>query len=135
MNETKEILDSVHTVAVVGLSNRESRPSHQVAAFLQRAGYRVIPVNPLCAGTEVLDELCYASLADIPADIEVDMVDVFRRSKFAGGVVDEAIARGAKAVWLQLGVIDEAAAARAESAGLLVAMDRCPAIEHRRIYA
>lgn len=135
MNETREILDSVHTVAVVGLSDRESRPSNQVGAFLQRAGYRVIPVNPRCAGTDILGEPCYASLADIPDDIEVDMVDVFRRSKFAGEVVDAAIERGAKAVWLQLGVIDEAAAARAESAGLLVAMDRCPAIEYRRIYA
>lgn len=134
MNETKQILDAARTIAIVGLSDRPSRPSHQVAQFLQRVGYRIVPVNPRCEGTEVLGEMCYSSLAEIPADIEIDMVDVFRRSEFAGDVVDAAIVRGAAAVWMQLGVIDEAAAERAETAGLMVAMDRCPAIEHRRFY-
>ncbi|MEA3019539.1 MAG: uncharacterized protein QOI47_1063 [Actinomycetota bacterium] len=93
----------------------------------------MIPVNPTCAGTEVLGEHCYPTLADIPSEITVDVVDIFRRSALAGVHVDEAIVRGVRGVWLQLDVIDEAAAARARDAGLLVVMDRCPAIELPRL--
>ena len=124
------ILDECRTIAVVGLSSKSSRPSHGVAAYMQRAGYRVIPVNP--NETEVLGEKAYASLADVPEKIE--LVDVFRRSEEAGAAVDQAIAVGAKAVWLQEGVIDHAAANRAMNAGLLVVMDRCWLKEHMRRY-
>ncbi len=118
-------LQETSTWAVVGCSPDPSRDSHRIAALLQRRGFRVIPVNP--GVPEVLGERCYASLEEVPEP--VDVVDVFRRSSLAGTHVDEAIAIGARAVWLQLGVIDEAAAARARDAGLRVVMDRCPAIE------
>jgi hypothetical protein len=124
----KRILDECRTIAVVGLSSKSTRPSHGVAAYMQRAGYRVIPVNP--NESEVLGEKAYASLAEVPEAI--DLVDVFRRSEEAGAAVDEAIAIGAKAVWLQEGVIDAAAAQRALDAGLLVVMDRCWLKEHLR---
>jgi predicted CoA-binding protein len=114
-------------VAVVGLSSDPSRPSNDVAAYLQRNGYEIIPVNPV--ETEVLGERAYASLSDIPEPPEV--VDVFRRSEFVSPIVDEAIKVGAKAVWLQQGVINEEAARKAREAGLLVVMDRCMKIEHR----
>ena len=125
------ILESVRTIAVVGASPRRERPSHRVMAYLQRRGYRTIPVNPNAAGGTINGERCYASLAEVPE--QVDMVDVFRRPEFAGGVVDEAITVGAKVVWMQLGVRDDAAAARAEDAGLEVVMNRCPAIEIPRL--
>lgn len=124
MNETetiKQILKDCKTIAVVGLSSSPYRPSNGVAAFMQRKGYRVIPVNP--NETEVLGEKSYAKLADVPE--KIDLVDIFRRSDEAGNAVDEAIELGAKAVWLQEGVIDESAAERAENEGLLVVMDRC----------
>src|SRR3979490_3120932 len=124
----KRILDECRTIAVVGLSSTPARPSHGVAAYMQRAGYRVIPVNP--NEREVLGEKAYGSLAEAPEGI--DLVDVFRRSEEAGVAVDEAIAIGAKAVWLQEGVIDHAAAQRAVNAGLLVVMDRCWLKEHAR---
>ena len=127
----RDLLTSVWTIAVVGASPRPHRPSHGVMRYLQRQGYRAIPVNPFAAGDSILGERCYARLADIPEP--VDMVDIFRRSEVAGAAVDEAIAVGAKAVWLQLGVIDTAAAARAEAGGLKVVMDRCPAIEIPRL--
>ena len=127
----RDILTSVRTIAVVGASPRRERPSHRVMAYLQRRGYRAIPVNPNAAGGTILDETCYASLAEVPEPI--DMVDVFRRSERAGEAVDAAIAAGAKAVWLQLGVRDDAAAARAEARGLKVVMNRCPAIEIPRL--
>jgi len=125
------ILEGVRTIAVVGASPRRGRPSHGVMAYLQRHGYRTIPVNPNAAGETINGETCYASLAEVPESI--DMVDVFRRSEAAGAVVDEAIAVGAKIVWMQLGVRDGAAAARAEAHGLKVVMNRCPAIEIPRL--
>ena len=117
----RQILDECRTIAVVGLSSNPLRPSHGVAAYMQRQGYRVIPVNPFEA--QVLGEKCYATLAEVPE--KIDLVDIFRRAEDAGAVVDEAIALGVRAVWLQEGVIDEAAAQRAQTAGLLVVMDRC----------
>lgn len=122
------ILDGSRTFAVVGASPDPGRASHGVMGVLERHGYRVIPVNP--DATEVRGNRAYPDLASIPE--AVDVVDIFRRSEAAGAHVDEAIAIGAKAVWMQLGVIDEAAAQRARDAGLDVVMDRCPAIELRR---
>jgi uncharacterized protein len=127
----RSILTSVRTIAVVGASPRPERPSHGVMRFLQRRGYRAIPVNPFAAGGEILGEPVYARLADIGEP--VDMVDIFRRSEMAGVAVDEAIAIGATVVWMQLGVRDDAAARRAEAAGFKVVMDRCPAIEIPRL--
>lgn len=127
----REVLEGTRTWAVVGLSPDPGRDSHRVARFLQSRGYRVIPVNPALAGQEVLGERAYARVEDIGEP--VDVVDVFRRSEQAGAHVDEAIRIGARAVWLQLGVIDEAAAERAREAGLMVVMDRCPAIELPRL--
>lgn len=122
------IFDESRTIAVVGLSSKPTRPSHGVAGYMQRAGYRIIPVNP--NEVEVLGEVAYASLSEVSR--KIDLVDVFRRSEEAGTAVDEAIAVGAKAVWLQEGVIDYAAAQRAVDAGLLVVMDRCWLKEHVR---
>ncbi|HEX4775999.1 MAG TPA: CoA-binding protein [Acidimicrobiia bacterium] len=132
MNRDDEIdrVLSYRTWAVVGCSPDPRRDSHEVAAKLRQWGYDVIPVNP--AVDEVLGERCYASVHDIPDDVRVDVVDVFRRADRAGAHVDEAIAIGARAVWLQLGVVDHDAAGRAEAAGLTVVMDRCPAIEYPR---
>jgi predicted CoA-binding protein len=127
----RDILTSVRTIAVVGASPRRERPSHGVMAYLQRHGYRTIPVNPNAANGKIHGETVYARLADVPEPI--DMVDVFRRPEAAGGVVDEAISAGAKVVWMQLGVRDAAAAARAEARGLKVVMNRCPAIEIPRL--
>jgi predicted CoA-binding protein len=127
----REILTRARTIAIVGASPRSHRPSHGVMRYLQRQGYRTIPVNPFACDGDILGERCYASLADIPEP--VDMVDIFRRREFAGAAVDDAIATGAKFVWMQLGVVDPAAAARAEKAGLKVVMNRCPAIEIPRL--
>ena len=127
----RRILGETRTIAVVGASPRSARPSHGVMAYLQRRGYRTIPVNPFAAGQTINGETCYARLADIPEPI--DMVDVFRRTEAVGGVVDEAVAIGARFVWMQLGVRDDAAAARAEARGIAVVMDRCPAIEIPRL--
>jgi predicted CoA-binding protein len=126
-----DVLGSTHVWAVVGCSPDPSRDSHRIASLLQSHGYRVIPVNPTV--DSVLGERSYASLADVPPSEGVEVVDVFRRSELAGAHVDEAIAIGARAIWLQLGVIDEAAAARAREAGLQVVMNRCPAIELPRL--
>ena len=125
------VLRESRTWAVVGCSPDPARDSHDVAAFLKGSGYRIIPVNPMCHDDEILGERCYPDLASVPEPI--DVVDIFRRSSAAGVHVDEAIAMGAKAVWLQLGVIDEAAADPARAAGLDVVMDRCPKIELPRL--
>jgi uncharacterized protein len=124
------ILTSVKTIALVGWSPKPDRPSHRVAAFLKARGYRVIPVNPRQAGQVALGETVVATLAEAGP---VDMVDIFRRSEEAGAVADQAVRIGAKVVWMQLGVIDEAAASRARAAGLKVVMNRCPAIEIPRL--
>lgn len=127
------MLTETRTWAVVGCSPDPRRDSHRVARVLQERGFRVIPVNP--HADEVLGQRCYPSLDEIPAQETIDVVDIFRRADQAGVHVDEAIARGARAVWMQLGVIDEAAARRALDAGLEVVMDRCPAIELPRLAA
>jgi len=124
-----KILQSARTIAVVGLSPHPGRPSHGVARYLQRAGYKIVPVNPLVE--QVLGERAYASLREVPQP--VDVVDVFRRSEFVGPIVDDAIAIKAHAVWLQDGVIDEAAATRARAAGLDVVMDDCMMRRHARL--
>jgi predicted CoA-binding protein len=124
----KRILDECKTIAVVGLSSNPTRPSFGVARYMQQRGYRIIPINPNEA--EVLGEKAYADLADAPE--KFDLVDIFRRSEEAGAHVDEAIRLGARAVWLQEGVIDEDAAARALEAGLMVVMDRCILKEHMK---
>src|SRR6516162_9486742 len=126
-----DILESVRTVAVVGASPRPERPSHRVMAYLQRRGYRAIPVNPFAVGSKINGETCYARLADVPEP--VNMVDVFRRSAAAGEVVDAAIANGVKTIWMQLGVRDDVAADRAEAQRIMVVMNRCPAIEIPRL--
>jgi predicted CoA-binding protein len=125
------VLTTTRTWAVVGCSPDPGRDSNRIARLLQRRGFRVIPVN--LAADELLGERCYPSVTDIPAAERVEVVDIFRRADQAGGHVDEAIAAGARAVWLQLGVVDEEAAQRALDAGLLVVMDRCPAIELPRL--
>jgi uncharacterized protein len=127
----RDILTGARTIAVVGASPRPHRPSHGVMRYLQLQGYRTIPVNPFAAGGTILGERCYGALGEIGEP--VDIVDIFRRSEAAGAVVDAAIAIGAKAVWMQLGVVDAAAASRAEAQGLKVVMDRCPAIEIPRL--
>ena len=126
-----ELLTNARTSAVVGASDRPDRPSYGVMKFLQKHGYRVIPVNPQITGEHIDGEYVWRELAQIGEPI--DIVDVFRRSDAAGEAVDQAIAVGAKAVWLQLGVIDEAAAARAEAAGLKVVMNHCIKIELLRL--
>ena len=123
----EKILKDSKTIAVVGLSSKPNRPSHGVARYLQAQGYRIIPVNPMVE--EVLGERSYSDLASVPE--EVDVVDIFRRPEHVPAIVEAAIAKGAKAVWMQEGVIHEEAAARAEAAGLLVVMDRCMFKEHR----
>jgi predicted CoA-binding protein len=129
--EIAALLRETRTIAMVGASDRPDRPSNGVMKFLVDRGYRVLPVNPQITGEHVHGEYVWRELAQIGEPI--DMVDIFRRPQAAGEAVDEAIAVGAKSVWLQLGVINEEAAARAEAAGLKVVMDRCPVIEIRRL--
>jgi len=131
MNEPEtiqRILDECRTIAVIGLSSDVRRPSNRVAAYMKQSGYRIIPVNPF--ETDVHGEKAYGHLSEVPD--KVDLVDIFRRSDKAGEAVDDAIEAGATAVWLQEGVIDDAAAKRAEDAGLLVVMDRCWLVERYR---
>jgi len=125
------LLSAPLTWAVVGCSPSPHRDSHRIAALLKDRGNTIVPVNPRAAGEEILGERCRPSLTELGE--RVDVVDIFRRADAAGAHVDEAIAIGARAVWMQLGVIDEAAADRARAAGLRVVMDRCPAIEVRRL--
>jgi uncharacterized protein len=129
--DIKEIITTYHTIAVVGLSPDQGKASYEVAAYLQRAGFRVIPVNPACQ--EILGERCYPTLADIPDEVEI--VDVFRRSEFLPEIVEQAIAKKAKVVWMQEGIVNQPAAQRAEEAGLAVVMDRCLLKEHHRLAA
>jgi predicted CoA-binding protein len=124
-----ELLKSSRTIAVVGLSSRRVRPSYGVAEYMQHNGYRIIPVNP--QEQTVLGEKCYPDLDSIPD--RVDIVDIFRRSEFVPGIVDAAIRIGARAVWMQEGVVHEAAAEKAAAAGLAVVMDRCILKEHRHL--
>ena len=128
MNQIAEILRKARTIAVVGLSHKRYRPSYGVSEYMQRAGYRIIPVNP--HETEILGERCYPDLDSVP-DL-VDIVDIFRRSEFVPDIVEAAIRKGAKAIWMQEGVVHEAAARRAAEAGVLVLMDRCILKDHRR---
>lgn len=127
--EISRILKSYRNIAVVGLSPKANRPSYQVAAYLLAAGYNVIPVNP--GQVEVLGRTCYPDLLAIQEPVEI--VDIFRRSEEVGVVVDQAIAIGAKVVWMQLGIVNEAAAAQARRAGLTVIMDRCLKIDHQSL--
>jgi len=135
--ELLAILRATRTIAMVGASPKWNRPSYFAMKYLQEKGYRVIPVNPGHAGKEILGETVYASLSDIPD--RFDMVDIFRNSEAAGPITDEAIAlakeKGIKVVWMQIGVINEAAAERARAAGLTVVMNRCPKIEFGRLHA
>jgi predicted CoA-binding protein len=126
LDQIRELLRTTRTIAVVGLSDNPARPSHGVAAYLKRQGYRIIPVNP--AVKEVLGEKAYSRLEDVPD--KIDVVDVFRRSEHVPEIVDSAIAIGATAVWMQDGVVHEEAAARARAAGLFVVMDRCMLRDH-----
>jgi predicted CoA-binding protein len=129
--EIHDLLANTRTIAMIGASDRPDRPSWDVMRFLQGWGYRVIPVNPQITGEHVHGEYVWRELSQIGEP--VDMVDIFRRPQAAGEAVDEAIAAGAKSVWLQMGVINEEAAARAEAAGLKVVMDRCPKIDLPRL--
>ena len=129
--DIKALLEGVKTIAMIGASDRPDRPSYGVMAYLQSRGYRVIPVNPQITGEHIHGEYVFRELSQI--GVEVDLVDIFRRPQAAGEAVDEAIAAGVPAVWLQIGVINHEAAARAEAAGLKVVMDRCPKIEIPRL--
>ena len=129
MNRIHQILAEAHTIAVVGLSSKRFRPSYGVTEYMQRAGYRIIPVNP--HETEILGEKCYPDLDAVPD--AVDIVNIFRRPAFVADIVDAAIRKGAKVVWMQEGVVDEEAAQKAEAAGLTVVMDRCILKDHRRM--
>jgi predicted CoA-binding protein len=132
------IFARTRTIAVVGVSRNEIRPSFYVARYLRLKGFRILPVNPAYAGETLLGETVWPDLGSIPAEVgEIEMVDIFRRSSEAGGVVDAALAhlpgRGLSTIWMQIGVTDAAAAARAEAAGVEVVMDRCPKIELQRL--
>ena len=127
----KSILADVKTIAMVGASTNWNRPSYFAMKYLQTKGYRVIPVNPVVAGQELLGESVWSRLDEI--DEPIDMVDIFRNAKAAGPITDAAIEIGAKVVWMQFGVINHEAAARAEAAGLRVVMDRCPKVEYARL--
>lgn len=127
----RSILRQVKTIAMVGASPHWNRPSYFAMKYLQEHGYRVIPINPTALGSEILGEKVYGDLTELP--VKPDMVDIFRNSEAAGAITDQAIEHGAKVVWMQLGVRNDDAAARAQAAGLRVVMNRCPKIEHARL--
>ena len=129
MSSIAEVLRDSHTIAVVGLSSKRFRPSYGVAEYMKRAGYRIIPVNP--RESEIMGETSYIDLDSVPGP--VDIVDIFRRSEHVPEIVEAAIRKGAKAIWMQEGVYHEGAAQRAEAAGMLVLMDRCILKDHRRL--
>ncbi len=129
--EIKKILSEARTIAVVGISLQEDRPSHRVASYLQSHGYRIVPVRP--DGETILGEKVYRSLRDIPQEIAIDVVDIFRKSEDVPPMVKESIERGAKVVWMQEGVIHAEAASVAQKAGIRVVMDRCTKKEHQRL--
>lgn len=130
-SDIARIARETRTIAVVGLSPKPDRPSHGVARFLQARGYRVIPVNPGHAGESILGETTYAALSDIPKDVDVDMVDIFRRSEAVPAIVDEALAElpALQTIWMQIGVMHAEAAEKARAAGKTVVQNRCPKIE------
>lgn len=135
----RELLNTTKTIAMVGVSLNEMRPSYFVARYLNLKGYRIVPINPGQAGKTLFGQMIYPSLAEIPEDVgTIDMVDIFRRSDQVGPIVDDAIAalssRGLKSIWMQIGVINEDAKSVAEAAGLNVVMNRCPKIEHQRLF-
>lgn len=130
-SEIRDLLVNARNIAMVGASDRPDRPSFGVMQFLQQHGYRVLPVNPAITGEHVLGEYVWDELSQL--GMPIDIVDIFRRSDAVGPIVDDAIRAGARAIWMQLGVINHEAAARAEAAGLQVVMDRCPKIEIRRL--
>lgn len=135
-DHVKRILRETRTIVMVGASPNWVRPSNFAMKYMQRKGYRVIPLNPGQAGGKILGETCYASVNDVPGP--VDMVDIFRNSEAAGGIVEDVLPiageKNVKVIWMQLGVRNDAAAARAEAAGLTVIMDRCPKIEYGRLF-
>ena len=139
LDHIRGVLDGVRTIAAVGVSLNEVRPSYYVTRYLALKGYTVIPVNPRYAGQEAFGQTVRASLAEIPRDHDpVDMVEIFRRSEQAGEVVDEAIEhlmdRGLRVIWMQIGIVNREAAARAEAKGLTVIMNHCPKIEYQRLH-
>ena len=137
-NFFREVLTKTKTIAMVGVSLNEIRPSYFVARYLNLKGYRIVPINPGQAGKKLFGQIIYPSLSEIPNDISVDMVDIFRRSDQVGPIVDEAISalstRGLRTIWMQIGVMNEGAEAVAKAAGLNVIMNRCPKIEHQRLF-
>lgn len=135
MHLRNEVIARYRTVAMVGLSPRPDRDSHEVARYLQSHGYRIIPINPAIAGQTLLGETCYASLTEAAAalakdGVEIEIVDCFRKSEEIGPIADEAIAIAANCLWMQLGVVNDEAAKRAEHAGLIVVMNRCLKLDH-----
>lgn len=130
--DIRRILQNYRTVAVVGLSPKPHRDSHEIASYLQRQGWRIVPINPAAGVAEILGERVYPSLIEAAKHIQIDLVDVFRNSADVPPVADEAIAIGAKALWLQLGIEHPAAAEKARAAGLLVVQNKCLLVEHRR---
>ena len=130
--DIRRILQNHRTVAVVGLSPKPHRDSHEIASYMQRQGWRIVPINPAAGVAEILGERVYPSLIEAAKHIQIDLVDVFRNSADVPPVADEAIAIGAKALWLQLGIEHPAAAEKARAAGLLVVQNRCLLVEHRR---
>jgi predicted CoA-binding protein len=136
-SDLRDILSETRVIAVVGISNKPTRPSHEVAQYLQTKGYRIVPVNPGLAGQTLLGETVYADLGAVPADLSVDMVDVFRHSEAVPEVVEDALAHlpGLRTIWMQLGVVHEGAAEQARAKGVRVVMNRCPKIDYPRVMA